>query len=86
MDYIRHFDIKENGVIMIIGALSHIIINEDNIQKNGEVDLTSLGSIGVAGNNTYYKLQKHKTLDYINSDQRSLLNEIVNSEINKSDH
>jgi len=61
-------------------------LNEDNIQKNGEVDLTSLGSIGVAGNNTYYKLQKHKTLDYINSDQRSLLNEIVNSEINKSDH
>ena len=86
VDYIRHFDIKENGVIMIIGALSHIIINEDNIQKNGEVDLTSLGSIGVAGNNTYYNLQKHKTLDYINSDQRSLLNEIVNSEINKSDH
>ena len=86
VDYIRHFDIKENGVIMILGALSHIIINEDNIQKNGEVDMMSLGSIGVAGNNTYYELQKHKTLDYITSDQRSLLNEIVNSEINKPDN
>ena len=86
MDYIRHFDIKENGVIMIIGELSHIIINEDYIQKNGEVNMMSLGSIGVAGNNTYYELQKYKTLDYITSDQRTLLNEIVNSEINKSDH
>ena len=71
---------------MIIGELSHIIINEDYIQKNGEVNMMSLGSIGVAGNNTYYELQKYKTLDYITSDQRSLLNEIVNSEINKSDH
>ena len=48
--------------------------------------MMSLGSIGVAGNNTYYELQKYKTLDYITSDQRTLLNEIVNSEINKSDH
>ena len=85
VDYIRHFDIKENGVIMIIGALSHIIINEENIQKNGEVDIMSLDSIGVAGNNTYYQLQKKKTLDYINSNQRSLLNEIVNIEKDSSD-
>ena len=70
---------------MIIGALSHIIINEENIQKNGEVDIMSLDSIGVAGNNTYYQLQKEKTLDYINSNQRSLLNEIVNIEKDSSD-
>ena len=85
VDYIRHFDIKENGVTMVIGKLSHIIIDEENIQENGEVDMMSLDSIGVAGNSTYYELQKHKTLDYITSDQRSLLNQIVNSEINESD-
>ena len=46
----------------------------------------SLVSICFSGNNTYYGLQKHNTLDYITSDQRSLLNEIVNSEINKPDN
>jgi len=85
VDYVRHFDIKENGVIMVIGALSHIIVNQDNIQKNGEVDMMSLDSIGVAGNNTYYELQKKKTLDYITSDQKSVLNEIINSEISNLD-
>jgi hypothetical protein len=70
---------------MVIGALSHIIVNQDNIQKNGEVDMMSLDSIGVAGNNTYYELQKKKTLDYITSDQKSVLNEIINSEISNLD-
>tara|TARA_B110000014_G_scaffold219201_1_gene174623 strand:- start:347 stop:1015 length:669 start_codon:yes stop_codon:yes gene_type:complete len=85
LNYIRHFDIKENGVIMIIGSLSHLIVNDDHVQKNGEVDMMLLDSIGVAGNNTYYEFLKHKSLNYIASNQRVLLNKIVKEEKSKSD-
>ena len=83
LSYIRHQKIKENGVIFIIGSLKHILINEKSISQNGEVNLMNLDSIGVAGNNTYYKLNKNKTLDYIKKEKREILKNIVVDEKNK---
>ena len=83
LSYIRHQKIKENGVIFIIGSLKHILINEKSISQNGEVNLMNLDSIGVAGNNTYYKLNKNKTLDYIKKEKRGILKNIVIDEKNK---
>ena len=43
----------------------------------------NLDSIGVAGNNTYYKLNKNKTLDYIKKEKRGILKNNVIDEKNK---
>jgi len=84
LNYIRSFEIKENGVIMIIGSVSHILIDEKYIQDNGEIDLNYLENIGVSGNNTYYELSKLKTLNYISSDKKEHINEIISNEMSKS--
>ena len=83
LNYIRKFEIKENGVIMIIGSISHILIHKKYIQDNCEINLNYLENVGVSGNNTYYELSKLKTLDYMSSKKRMLLREIVTGEKSK---
>ena len=84
LSYVRHEKIKENGVIFIIGSLKHILINKKSISQNGEIDLINLDSIGVAGNNSYYSLNKKKTLEYIKKNNKEYLKNIVQKEKNKS--
>tara|TARA_Y100000768_G_scaffold93956_1_gene67974 strand:- start:475 stop:1152 length:678 start_codon:yes stop_codon:yes gene_type:complete len=78
--YLRHLSIPENGVIMVIGKIKSIFINEGIIQDNGEVDFNYSSSIGVAGNNTYYGVDKIESLKYLKLDQKDQLKEIVNKE------
>ncbi len=68
LKYLNDYKIVENGVVMIVGEVQHIIIkNSSHIQENGELNFQSSQSVGVSGNNTYYKLKNHKTLDYVAS-------------------
>ena len=78
--YQRHLSIQENGVIMVIGKIKSVFVNEGIIQDNGEVDFNHSSSIGVAGNNTYYGVDKIESLKYLKLDQRDQLKEIVNKE------
>ena len=82
--YIRHFSIDENDVVMIIGSMEMLVVNEDIIQDNGEVDLMDAQSIGVAGNNTYYNLNKLSSFDYIKKSQKNTLTDIVNREFKEN--
>ena len=82
--YIRHFSIEENEVVMIIGSMEILVVNEDIIQDNGEVDLMHAQSIGVAGNNTYYNLNKFSSFDYIKKSQKNTLTDIVNREFKEN--
>ena len=36
--YQRHLSVQENGVIMVIGKIKSVFVNENIIQDNGEVD------------------------------------------------
>ena len=65
---------------MVIGKIKSIFVNEGIIQDNGEIDFNQSSSIGVAGNNTYYAVDKIESLKYLNLDQRDQLKEIVNKE------
>jgi flavin reductase (DIM6/NTAB) family NADH-FMN oxidoreductase RutF len=68
LQYLNNYKIIENGVVMIVGEIQHIIIrNSDYLLENGEINFQSSKSVGVGGNNTYYKLKYHNTLDYISS-------------------
>ena len=78
--YQRHQSIQENGVIMVIGKIKSVFVNEGIIQDNGEVDFNHSSSIGVAGNNTYYGVDKIESLKYLKLDQRDQLKDIVNKE------
>lgn len=78
--YLRHLSLPENGVIMVIGKIKSIFVNEGIIQDNGEVDFNDSSSIGVAGNNTYYGVNKIESLKYLKLDQKDQLKEIVNKE------
>ena len=50
---------------MIIGEIDKIIVDEQFISETGEVHLSSLDSIGVAGNNSYYSLKLLSSLEYV---------------------
>ena len=78
--YQRHLSIQENGVIMVIGKIKSVFVNEGIIQDNGEVDFNHSSSIGVAGNNTYYGVDKIESLKYLKLDQRDQLKDIVSKE------
>jgi len=78
--YQRHLSIQENGVIMVIGKIKSVFVNEGIIQNNGEVDFNHSSSIGVAGNNTYYGVDKIESLKYLKLDQRDQLKDIVSKE------
>ena len=78
--YLRHLSLPENGVIMVIGKIKSIFVNEGIIQDNGEVDFNDSSSIGVAGNNTYYGVNKIESLKYLKLDQKDQLKEIINKE------
>lgn len=79
LSYSSRYLIEENNVFFIIGKVKHIIIkNSTYISDNGELELAKLDSVGVSGNNSYYSLHYNKTLEYINSSNKSLLENIIN--------
>lgn len=77
VSYRRHFTIDENGVVMIIGEIDKIIVDEQFISETGEVLLSSLDSIGVAGNNSYYSLKTLSSLEYVSSDNNEMLSKLL---------
>ena len=83
MKYLRHFPIDENGVIMVIGKLDQIYVKNNFIQKNGEINFSASQSVGVAGNNTYYSMNKLKTLEYISANKKNVMKELIHQEKNK---
>ena len=82
--YRRHFPLEENGVFMIIGRIEALFVNDEIVQDNGEVDLSSSHSVGVAGNNTYYKLDKHSSHAYLKKSQKNTLTDIVSAELEEN--
>ena len=82
VSYRRHFTIDENDVVMIIGEIDKIIVDEQFISETGEVLLSNLDSVGVAGNNSYYSLQPLSSLDYVSSDNNEMVSKLL--ELDKS--
>ena len=78
LEYLNDYKIVENGVVMIVGEIKHVIIkNSDHLQENGEINFQSSNSIGVSGNNTYYELSKKMTLDYVSSSEKFNLEKLL---------
>ena len=56
--------IKSNGCRLIIGKIKHIFMPHNAIQKDGNIQLELLDSVGVNGLYTYYSLNKIAEYSY----------------------
>lgn len=56
--------IKINGTIMVIGAIEHLIIDDQLITDQGYINLSEANIAGIGGLNNYYSLEHIGTYPY----------------------
>ena len=64
MKYLESNEIKANGTFMVIGEIQKIFCAKNAVDTKGHIDLDSLGSVGISGLNSYYKLVKTDQFEY----------------------
>ncbi|WP_020531822.1 flavin reductase family protein [Flexithrix dorotheae] len=64
MKLIEEIPIQVNKTILMIGEIQHISIPENSMDEQGHINLTSLGSAGISGVNSYYELNKINQFPY----------------------
>jgi len=57
LEYRESIPIELNGTVLIIGEITHILIEEDCISQEYYIDLQKSSTAGVSGLNSYYNLQ-----------------------------
>ena len=81
LNFKNKYLIAENGVTMVIGEVQHIVIkNRDYINENVEVDIEKSNSVGVTGNNSYYKCANFMKNEYIRSGDTVMLENMISAE------
>jgi len=68
LEYRESIPIELNGTVLIIGEITHILIEEDCISEEYYIDLQRSGSAGVSGLNSYYNLQYLDSYPYARSE------------------
>lgn len=58
MRYVEGIPIEINNTLLIIGEVEHLIVPDDAIGDEGFIDLEEIGTAGISGLNSYYKLNK----------------------------
>jgi len=56
MKFLESIPIEANNTLMIIGIVEHISIPDDAVDEKGDVNLEILGSVGVSGLGSYYRM------------------------------
>ncbi len=62
--YADEMPIKQNGTILMIGEIEHIILPENSISENGNVDLNSVEDAAISGLDTYHEVKKIASFPY----------------------
>ncbi|BDD00702.1 flavin reductase family protein [Persicobacter psychrovividus] len=47
-----------NGTVMIIGEVQQVAYQQEAMQQDGELNLSTLQTVGISGLNSYYRLEK----------------------------
>lgn len=58
LQYEQSIPIEANGTILVIGSVQLLEVADEAISTEGYIDLEVLGTAGISGLNSYYKLQK----------------------------
>ena len=69
--YINEYEIKENGCLLIIGAIEHIYLPEESIAKDGWVNLDKTNAISAVGIDGYALPKIVERLSYAKADEQS---------------
>ncbi len=64
MIYVDEIPIKQNGTIMVIGEIEHLILPEKIISDNGDVDLNSVEDVCISGLGTYHEVKEISSFPY----------------------
>ncbi len=64
MRFKEALDIKQNGTVLIIGEIEHLILPDTAIVDN-DIDLEATNSVGISGLNSYYSLSKIEKYPYV---------------------
>jgi flavin reductase (DIM6/NTAB) family NADH-FMN oxidoreductase RutF len=69
--YINEYEIKENGCLLIIGAIEHIYLPEESVAKDGWVHLDKTNAISAVGIDGYALPKIVERLSYAIADELS---------------
>lgn len=69
--YLNEYEIKENGCLLIIGAIEHIYLPEDSIAEDGWVHLDKTKAIGAVGIDGYALPKIIERFSYARPDEPS---------------
>ena len=56
-----------NNCILVVGKIELLNIDNESIDKEGRVDLESIGTVSISGCDTYNSITKIKKMPYVNS-------------------
>ncbi len=62
--YKEALDIKQNGTILVIGEIEHLILPDTSLVDD-DIDLEATNSVGISGLNSYYSLNKIEKHPYV---------------------
>ena len=64
MRFVEEVPIERNKTILMIGEIEHLHIPDIAVNEHGYIDLSTLGTAGIGGLNSYYKLEKLDQFPY----------------------
>lgn len=64
MQLVEELPIKRNGTLLLIGEVTQLYLPAEALSEQGYLDLTTTGSAGISGLNTYYTVQKTGSFPY----------------------
>ncbi len=69
MVYVDELPIKQNGTIMMIGEVEHLILPADIITESGNADLNAVEDVCISGLDTYHEVKKLEIFPYAKPDE-----------------
>ena len=58
-----------NGTILVIGEITHIMVDESGLKDDGYIDIEALESVAVSGLDSYHQTQRLARLSYAKPDK-----------------
>lgn len=67
--YVDEMTIKQNGTILVVGSVEEVWVDEEAVQKDGFINLESIGTITCSNLDSYHETKKLTRLSYAKPDQ-----------------
>lgn len=65
MKFLEAIPLAVNGTILVIGEIQHLLVANEAFTKDDDIDLETIGGVGISGLNTYYDLGKKNRYPFV---------------------